>query len=113
MHFNLKYLRVLKKGANGHAAKSTFHGPIASNPDRAVNQVLRRACNLTFSFLCVKEHCVLMQQTTKQKETVRVLNMIHDGIVAVGFDACHHVSIGCIPDVGVSVSRTKKNLVKT
>jgi hypothetical protein len=35
--------------------------------------------------------------------------MVQNAIVTVCFHACHHVSIGCIPDVGVSVSRTKKN----
>ena len=33
--------------------------------------------------------------------------MVQNAIVTVCFHACHHVRTGCIPDVGVSVSRTK------
>jgi hypothetical protein len=48
----------------------------ATNPDRAVNQLPCGACFFTASLLRVQEHCVLVQQHTKKKEAVSVLNMV-------------------------------------
>jgi hypothetical protein len=79
--------RILEEVADGHAAKSTVHMSFATNPDRAVNQLPCGACTLTGSLLCVQEHCVLVQQHTKKKEAVSVLNMVQDTIVTVGFNA--------------------------
>ncbi len=59
--------------------------------------------------LRVQEHCVLAQQYTKQKETVRMFNMVQNAIVTVSLTACHQVRIGSIPDVGVSVTTEQQN----
>jgi hypothetical protein len=101
------YMRELKKGANRYATKSAIDVPFSAYPYRAVSQLLCGACFFTASLLRVQEHCVLVQQHTKKKEAVRVLNMVHDSIVAVCLHACYHVRIGCIPDVSVSVLRTQ------
>jgi hypothetical protein len=93
----------LKKGlSNRYATKSAFDVSFSANPDWAVNQLLCRACYFTASLLRVQERCVLVQQHTKKKEAVSVLNMVEDSIVAVCFHACHHVRIGCIPGASVS-----------
>ncbi len=81
--WHLNYLRVLEKGANRYATKSAIEEPFSANPYRTVNQLPCRACTFTASLLRVQKHCVLVQQTTKKKEAVSVLNMVQDSIVAV------------------------------